>query len=474
VREGGRFDYTIRCRCCIVEMSKKIILMINPKIQSEIISIWDKYIADNKKLQDTKGNDLGNIDEKRIQAIKIIEIIIDDFLIGKIDLSEFKTDIDSYNKQNNLWGFTSIKGQMFFNLLLKTNDSDEQQKKLTKLLRESVSEPKDLADALHKIEALDKFCSAIFSKASDKRKAPNPGSVCYFLSYFWQVHDYTRWPIMYSSIIVSLTDIGLWKEPSSPKDAYDTFYKLNEEIKTILSSHTGNKITNWEAEHSFWNFRSVTAYPKTLKQKVEVSAPAIIASNQPVYKASFDIYNYIIPAVANLVALGNESEKSSSSKGATFEKIVSEIFRQLDFEVVVFGQGKGREPDMIIKNREDHTAFIVDAKAYSNGYVLSPGDERAIREYINTHSLKLQKEGLKKIGFIIVSNFFKTDFEVFINDITWNTDIKRFLLIESQALLHLVAYKNKDQLTLCNFIESLVNFGNLVTTQDVIQSFDDV
>ena len=51
----------------------------------------------------------------------------------------------------------------------------------------------------------------------------------------------------------------------------------------------------------------------------------------------------------------------------------------------------------------------------------------------------------KKIGFIIVSNSFKSNFDNFINEVTWTTDIKRFILLTSEALLYLLAYKTKDQ-----------------------------
>jgi hypothetical protein len=185
--------------------------MIPQNIQQQIITIWDKYITDNKKVLDTKGNDLEDIDSKRTEAIATLKIIVNDFTKGAIDIAEFKTDIDSFNKQNNFWGFTSIKGQMFFNLLVKTCDTEEQNQKLTKLLKQCVAEPKDLNDALSKIDTLDKYVSGIFNKAPDKRKAPNPGSVCYFLSYFWQIHNSQVWPVMYSSMIVSFTDIGLWQ-----------------------------------------------------------------------------------------------------------------------------------------------------------------------------------------------------------------------------------------------------------------------
>jgi Restriction endonuclease FokI, C terminal len=447
--------------------------MITDKIEKQIIQIWDKFITNNQLVLDTKGNTLDNLDERRIEAIKSLKTIVGNFLGGKIEVSEFKTSIDSFNKQNNFWGFTSVKGQMFFNLLLKTNNSEEQIEKLTDILKKTLSEPKNLEDALTKIELLDKFTSSIFSKATDKRKAPNPGSVSYFLSYFWQIHNYQKWAVMYSSIIVSFTDIGLWKEYATHKEAYDSFFNLNEEIKKILTRHTKRNVNNWEVEHSFWNFRTVTAYPKPTKQKVETK---IVEEdvNQPIaIKTNFDITDYLIPKVARLVELGGQSDKSSAAKGSEFEKLVSEIFKQLDFEVETLGQGTGRNPDAIIKSREENTAFIVDAKAYTGGYSLGT-DDRAIKEYINHYCPKLQKEGYKKIGFIIVSNSFKTSFDDFINDITWNTDIKRFILIESDALLHLLAYKTKDKFGLSSIIENLLSIGNLVKAQNVIEKFEDI
>lgn len=450
--------------------------MIPEHIQTQIITIWDKFIVDHQKVVDIKGNDLENIDEKREEAIFTLKIIVEDFLIGKLNISEFKTDIDSFNKQNNLWGFTSIKGQMFFNLLLKTLNDDEQNEKLTKLLITCISEPTNLVDALNKIDLLDKYTSSIFNKAPDKRKTPNPGSVCYFLSYFWQIHDAAKWPIMYSSMVASFSEIGLWSEPASHRVAYQTFFNLNEEIKEILTAHTGKSISNWEAEHAFWNFKTVTAYPKpTSKSKGDTLIDIINDTPISVLKvASFDINAYLLPLVSNLIELGKETEGSAAAKGSKFEKVVCEVFKQLGFTVQQYGQGTGREPDLIAIHKVDNVAFIVDAKAYSNGYMMGAGDERAITEYISHYCPKLQKEGIKKIGFIIVSNAFKADFANFINDITWKSDIKRFILLTSEALLHLLAYKTKDQLPLSEIIDALISLGNSVSSEQVIQKFDDI
>jgi hypothetical protein len=445
--------------------------------KKKIKSIWDKYVSSNKKVQDTKGNDMGDIDKDRVVISIPLNEYIDDFLNSKIDLGTFKTNVDSLNKQNNLWGFTSIKGQMFFNLLLKTCHTEKDEEALSKLIKTCIKAPKDLEDAKEKIGLLYKHCKELFDNAPDKRRVPNPGSITYFLSYFWQLQDSAEWPIMYSSMIVSFSEIGIWSGLPTPMEDYEEFYRLNEEIKQILSDHTTREISNWDAEHCFWNFRSVTAYPK---KEVDKKGKQIVTVSQAeneeteiIYKSSFNILDYVIPAVAGLIELGIAPDKSASTKGADFEKAVSDVFDQLGFEVEYLGQGKGRNPDAVIRYKKEHTAFLVDAKAYTDGY--SPGrDDRAFRDYIRDWCPKLLDEGIKKIGFIIVSNSFNTTLDTIINDLTWNTDIKRFILFETEALLHLIAFKNKHKLELSQIISQLVGLGNVIRTQDIIQQFDDV
>ncbi len=106
--------------------------------------------------------------------------------------------------------------------------------------------------------------------------------------------------------------------------------------------------------------------------------------------------------------------------------------------------------------------------------MMGAGDERAIKEYINHYCPKLKKEGIQRIGFIIVSNAFKSGFSEFINDVTWKTDIKRFVLLSSDALLHLLAYRIKDQKTLSEIVEAIISLGTTISAQDIIQQFDDI
>ena len=454
--------------------------MILQNSKNQIVAIWDRYIAENKPNLDLKGVPYDDIDAKRLEAIETLKIIVQDFVTGAIDLAEFKTDIDSFNKKNNYWGFTSIKGQMFFNLLATSAATEDKMETLTELLKLCISEPHNLSDALLKIKLLNDYVLPIFSAAPDKRKAPNPGSIGYFLSYFWQIHNNTIWPILYSSMIESFKIINIWPFPISQQAAYETFFQLNEEIKSILSLHAGRNINNWETEHSFWNFNNVTAYPKPVNKVQPNVTPTIFSLTEPeepvsaLKTASFNIHDYVPRISWNLIELGNETELSGAAKGSKYEKAVLEVFKHLGFIVQHLGQGTGREPDLIATHREENVAFIIDAKAYSNGYMMSTYDERAIKEYIAHHCPRLQREGIKKIGFLIVSNAFKSDFLAFINDMTWNTEIKRFSLISSDALLHLIAYKMKDQLPLQDIVDALVNIGSTITAQDIIEKFDDI
>lgn len=449
--------------------------MIPTDKQQQIKNIWDQYIQSNQLVIDTKGKELVQIDDSRRAAIIELKKFINDFQSDRMNIYEFKTNIDSFNKRNNLWGFTATKGQMFFNQLVKVNESNISF--LTNLLKSCIEQPKNLEDALAKISKLEKFCSEIYSKAKDKRKVPNPGSVSYYLSYFWQVQDADKWPILYTSLINAYIELDIWQENDTQAKAYEYFFNLNEEIKKILSDYTGTIKSNWDAEHAFWNFKgnpnkAIQEQPKK-ETKTAVVEIEIEEEKSITVTASFELSDYLIPKVSKLIELGAETQKSSSSKGSAYEKLVAEIFKQLDFEVETLGQGSGRNPDAILRHREENTAFIVDAKAYSNGYSLGV-DDRAIREYINHYCPKLQKEGYKKIGFIIVSNSFKSNFDSFINEITWNTDIKRFILLSSEALLYLLAYKTKDRIQPATIIETLVSLGNPIEAKDIIQEFDDV
>ncbi|RYY19928.1 MAG: hypothetical protein EOO04_20995 [Chitinophagaceae bacterium] len=464
--------------------------MFNEQTITEIKKVWDAYIASNKVTRNTKGDIIDEIDSRRVNSIVKIKEIITAFTSGNSNIAEFKTALDSYNKKHNLWGFTATKGQMFFNLLVRNNESNLDS--LTALINLIVVEPIDLVDACGRIDQLENFARLGYENAPDKRRVAHPSSAAYFASYYWQIHNPLKWPIMYSSLVNAFRELHIWSEEPLQSENYRQFYSLNEQIKTVLSEYTGGQIDNWSAEHAFWYYSGARRPGSKFNPgntyidvAVPITTPTIVSNeDNPVVRVSnitetltaftnFDINDYLIPKVARLRELGKSIEHNNSAKGVDYERIVVEIFNQLDFEVESLGQGTGRNPDAIAKFRQDHTAFIIDAKAYSNGYSLGR-DDRAIKEYISYHCPKLQKEGFKKIGFIIVSNSFRSEMEEFINDITWNTEIKRFVLLSSEALLYLLAYKTKDKLSIGTIIDFLVGSGPVISLKQVIAEFEDV
>lgn len=444
-------------------------VIINDATKKRLESIWDNFNITDKKMYDIKGDTYDEIDKSRLRFIEEIKEIFKLFLEGNTNIYEFKTNLDSYNKRNNYWGFTAAKGQMFFNLI--TRSSEGEIEFFAEMLQKLITEPINIDDACSKMEELFNYVSKHQALATDKRKTAIPKSAAYFLSYFWQIYNPKGWPIMYTSIIKSFDMLGIWQEQEAAQDNYRGFYNLNESIKIYLQEYTGKSITNWEIEHALWNFSGTTTVsPTELKSKKEKEIAITVKVSE--VNPGFELREYIIPRVFNLVELGVSSDKSSSLKGSQFEKKVCEVFKLLDFEVKELGQGTGREPDAIIKFREEHVAFIVDAKAYTAGYTLGT-DDRAIKEYINFYSPKLRQEGFTKLGFIIVSNSFKSDLNELANIITWTTDVKRFIPLTTEALLYLLAYKTKDKLTLSQIIEALVSIPSLIKTENIIEKFGD-
>ena len=456
--------------------------MITEKTTREIQQLWDTYLANNKQVAKINGGYFDDINKKREAAIVELKKYLKDFLLGVSTLREFRATIDGFNKKYNFWGFTAIKGQMFFNLMTRAADNEGNIDKLTHILCKSLPEPQSLEDALSKIELLEKHLSATFVKATDKRKAANPSSISYFLSYFWQIQNHEKWAIQYTSMINAFIELGLWENPRTQKDSYAQFYHLNEEIKTLISTYNKAPVSNWDVEHTFWILKIRETSPNLVKKQVVKNSGSdttlvekeAIEEQSNLKEAGFNIYDFIPPITSKLIDQCNEVQIAGSLKGSKYEKTVSEIFKQLGFDVTLLGQGTGREPDLIAKSREDGVAFIIDAKAYTNGYTLSASDERAIREYISHYCPRLNRDGIKKIVFIIVSNTFREGFQNFINDITWQTDIKRFVLLQSDALLHLLAYKIKDNKSVSDIIDTLVRLEYTIRSQDIIQQFEDV
>ena len=438
---------------------------INSKAKESIIKYWDKYIESSREVSDLKGNKYksSDFDSKRIEAIEHLQKLVQSFLDNKEEFQTFKSTLDGYNKRNNLWGFAAMKGQMFFNQLW---NSSEDNNKLKTLISECITKPENIDDACSKIGKLESYVQSLSEKAEDRRKAPKAGSISYFLSYFWQLADYKEYPIIYTSLVNSLIGLELWTDPSNQQEAYRNFYKTMNQVKSILEEHTKETLSHWDIEHCFWLDTTSSSQPSPArpieKEKEELKEHLVSKS----------IYDYVPPIIADLVEAGQLKGDTRAVKGVNFEKKVSVLFNILDFEVDQKGQGKGREPDGIITYRKDNTAFIYDAKVRENGYSIGV-DDRAIKEYINKHQPRLEDNGYKKVGFIIISSSFKGDPKALIDEITLDTPIKRVALVTCEAMLHLLAHRLKSSISTSEIAKFLLKNG-VLDVNDVQEELEDV
>jgi hypothetical protein len=453
--------------------------MLDEEAKKQIAEIWDNHVIANKSGFEKEGGLINNIDDSRLYAIEVVKIIIHNFMKGDFNIHDFKTSLDSYNKHNNLWGFTAKLGQMYFNQIIQANENNIE--KLTTLLKDAITEPKNLRDALSKIESLEKLTAGIYTKSKDKHNAPYPGAVGYFLSYFWQIHNNQKWPILYPSLINSYNEMGIWKEHKTQKDTYEFYYNLTGDLREVIKSATGTEVNNWDVEHAFWNYKNKPKpVPVSVPAKAEAQYSAspeikpvketeiIIEEQEPatlLSSESFDIREYLIPRLSRLLDMDTQ-ETSAAPRNVPYEQLVAESFSQLGFEVKTLEQGRRKNPFAIMRFREENIAFIIDAKASSHEY-FEQNDDRVIKEYIKDQCKALKMEGYKKIGFMVVCSSFQPDQNEFINFITWNTSIKKVTLLTSEALLYLLAFKNRNKLNLMNVVEKIIGLGHLVTGKNV-------
>lgn len=445
--------------------------MFNEKLKKQIIEVWNSYVSTIRTEKDEEGNPINNIDDSRLYAIEVVKIIMHNFLKGDFNVQEFKNALDSYNKHNNLWGFSAKFGQLYFNQLIKANEGNME--KLNLMLKDLITEPKNLRDALSKIDTLEKYTLSIYSKSKDKHNAPYPGAVGYFLSYFWQMYNHQKWPILYNTLLSSFKELGVWEDFKTQKETYENYYRVYNEIKDTVEDTSTKIITFWEIEHAFWNYKSRPVHepylaPKNEQQQAPQAQTKVAVAEAPVETIitsvadPIDIRDYVMPKLSRFLEHQMSAERSSDGS-MDFAQLVSEAFKQLDFEVEVMVPG-AYGPFAVAKFRTENIAFLIDATESSEYF---QKDRRMVKSYVGDFCNDLKKEGYKKIGYFVVSNQFEGQHQDFISYIQWNTDIKKMTLISTEALLYLLAYKIKHRVALPELMEKLTGFPMLLSAQNI-------
>ena len=115
----------------------------------------------------------------------------------------------------------------------------------------------------------------------------------------------------------------------------------------------------------------------------------------------------------------------------------------LGFDVQALGQGSGREPDGVATSVQNNYAIIYDAKVRENGYSMST-DDRAIRDYIETHARRLRDQGTQQIYFLIISSSFSDPDDGTLRDIRETTKVENIVFLSAELLEKLLIIRLRE------------------------------
>lgn len=435
---------------------------LSPEQKQRAISVMHDYMSappntDGKTSEEVQVDR----DKKRLITIKEkLEKLITDYLKGAVNLNDFKSQIDSINKRNEYWGFKGIKGQMFFNMVVNVasdlNEIDQE-------LKSAIKVPENEDIAASRIRTFSSYVKRLgeehVSAGGTVYGRPKPGSIPFFLSYFWQIQNPEVWPVYYTNSVNVMVDLNLWKTSDDLAADYLSFKHLHEELSNLFGKESGKTFNLYDVEHVFWfkGGNPFGGHKPIKKTDNDFSASSDEALNNISIELDLLPESYVPPIISIIprLALNDSSlEKAAKNSGTSvpraLEKNVDAAFTLLGYETKLLGQGQGRVPDGLAFDHDNLYAIIWDSKARNDNYSMGT-DDRTIREYIVSQSRELRKKrNFRNIYYIIISSDFADDYDDAIRGLKMETDISEVILLKSDALVAMVDSKlrNPQQLSL--------------------------
>jgi len=414
-----------------------------------------------------------DFDAKRAVVIrdKLLPLLTS-FLAGTEPLPRFKTAVDGLNKRNEYWGFKGIKGQMFFNMVTKVADDLDE---CASELRAAIAVPGDEAAASSRIKTFASYVKRLgeqwVEQGNTRHGCPKPGSIPYFLSYFWQLQAPDIWPVYYTQNVQALSDLNLFEPGNDLAKAYLNFKHTVEALRDLYTHNGGQPRDLYFVEHTLWNQRKKTDEDR--RNGGGKKEPTRLEKLERLPES------YVPPVVAVLPSMARHDEALVRAAGASgtsleraFEKHINLAFNVMQFETELKGQGCGRVPDGLAHAPDDNYTLLWDAKIRRDGYSMGT-DDRTIREYITTQSREIKRRRtLRNIYYVIISSRFADDFDDAIRSIKMETDISEVVLLEAKALVAAVDAKLRAPLQVTlgpDGIQRLFSSSGVVTEGTVQQ-----
>jgi hypothetical protein len=428
-------------------------------------------------------------DLKRVEVIdNILAPLLVAYLAKEVSVADFKRKVDSISKQNPFWGFRGVKGQMFFNMLMNTAEDASE---FDNQLRLAIREPPNENDAVTQLRTFRSYVERVgeqfIHRGGVARARPKPGSVPFFLSYFWQIQRRNVWPVYYTNTVQVMEGMNLWAVTGEIGNDYLAYKQLHETLVDLFSEAAGKPFGLYDVEHVFWfkrgdilvdNSQTESATtPARLGAATKTSGG--VTSNQPSFtkspQASLLPDSYVPPIVAIIPMLAlNDSElqekarRSGTSLVRAFEKSINAAFTVLGYETRLLGQGAGRVPDGEAIAKDESYALLWDAKARSDSYNMGT-DDRVIREYIETQSKSLR--AVRNIYYLIISSSFSDGYDKSIRALKMGTNISEVCLLEAAALVEIVNLRLRDPHSVGlgpDGIQLLFSSSGRITARDVL------
>jgi hypothetical protein len=416
------------------------------------------------------------------------------YLAGSVPLEEFKTKIDSVNKRHENWGFKGIKGQMFFNMVVNVaHDPAECDQEI----KAAIAVPNNEDIARSRIRTFSSYVRRIgdaFVEGGGKKQGrPKPGSILFFLSYFWQVQDRRTWPVYYTNSVNVMTDLNLWQPTEDLADDYITFKHLHEELAEAFRKASSRPFNLYDVEHVFW-FKGGNPYDAAVGQDgvatpttptTTTTTTTTTIAPTSAHSLQFTVEetlirlpeSYVPPIVSVLPRIArNEdgfeglAQASGISLPKAFEKAIHAAFTIMGYETKLLGQGMGRVPDGLALDSDNSYAIMWDGKVRQDGYNMGT-DDRAIREYVHTQGPSLRR--FRNIYYLVVSSKFLDDFSSSIRSIKMETEISEVCLLEAAALVAMVELKLRNPLEVslgADGIQQLFSNSGIITAEVVAQT----
>jgi hypothetical protein len=223
-------------------------------------------------------------------------------------------------------------------------------------------------------------------------------------------------------------------------DKYDQACILLRLVRSELVEEGFSNATFWDVDLFLFSIS------QTLRDESRNQAKGIQTEKiRPPEQAEGIIYDprYIPPILADFPELAKSEDEHAKIE---FEKRVWAIGRILGFHVRELGHSRSGErvPDAVWVDKEAQYAVLVDGKVRRDGYQIGT-DDRPIMEYIDKYYKELQREGIKRIYYLIISSAFKGDNANAIKKIENKTEVKAVALMTADLTLHLVECAIRDR-----------------------------